>query len=190
VSGDGGQGEGKGEGQEQGEGEGEGEGEGIPLPWPERAGEVVDLPLPRGGRVRVSRAEAAVVAALARGEHPAGVDGADNTVVAVDRDPDGGDRLKLRYARRGDRMHPFGAPGRRRLSDVLAEAGVPRLRRDRLPVVVGPEGIVWVGGVRTAECGRVRRPDEPALLLEFVWAVPVEGTEQAGGITPSREERP
>ncbi len=167
------------------EGKEEEEEEGIPLPAPERTGEAAELPLPRGGRLRVSLAEPAVVAALARGEHLVGVDGAETTVVAGALEG-----LRLRYARPGDRMRPFGAPGRRRLSDVLAEAGVPRLRRDRLPVVVGPEGIVWVAGVRTAECGRVRRPDERALLLTFVRTVPGTGMEWAGGITPSREERP
>jgi tRNA(Ile)-lysidine synthase len=55
-------------------------------------------------------------------------------------------RLLVRARRDGDRVRTAG--GTRALGDVLAEAGVPRVLRDLLPVVVDADDhVVWVPGV-------------------------------------------
>lgn len=58
------------------------------------------------------------------------------------------DRPALRLARPGDRIRPFGMTGRKKLTDVLREAGVPAALRARVPVVAGPgDQVVWVPGL-------------------------------------------
>lgn len=58
-----------------------------------------------------------------------------------------GTRLRVRRRRPGDRLRPLGAPGRRKLQDVLVDRKVPRDERDLVPVVTDAAGdIVWVAG--------------------------------------------
>ena len=64
-------------------------------------------------------------------------------------------RLAVRFPAAGDRFHPLGGPGRRKLTRFLADAGVPREDRTRVPVVVADHELVWVCGMRPAEPVRV-----------------------------------
>lgn len=59
--------------------------------------------------------------------------------------------LLVRRRRPGDLLRPAGAPGRRRLHDVLVDAKIPRELRDAWPIVLSGETIVWVPGARAAE---------------------------------------
>ncbi len=56
--------------------------------------------------------------------------------------------LTVRSRRPGDRFHPFGAPGAKRLKAFLIDAKIPRWRRDRLPLLLANDEIAWVVGVR------------------------------------------
>jgi tRNA(Ile)-lysidine synthase len=67
-----------------------------------------------------------------------------------------GTHLIVRYRRPGDRMHPLGAPGRRKVQDVLVDRKVPRDDRDSVPIVTTETGeIVWVAGQVLADPFRV-----------------------------------
>ena len=67
-----------------------------------------------------------------------------------------GSHLIVRYRRPGDRLQPLGAPGRRKVQDVLVDRKVPRDDRDRLPIVTTETGeIVWVAGQVLADPFRV-----------------------------------
>jgi tRNA(Ile)-lysidine synthase len=96
---------------------------------------------------------------------------ADPWTVAFDRDEVSG-ALTLRSRRRGDRFHPFGRPGTKRLKAFLIDLKIPRWRRDRLPLLVVNGEIAWVVGVRRGARGpitaRTRR------ILE-VRAIPLGG---------------
>ena len=84
---------------------------------------------------------------LAEGPMPlAGGVTVDAGRVTVDAD-DLGSHLIVRYRRPGDRLHPLGAPGRRKVQDVLVDRKVPRDDRDTVPIVTTQTGeIVWVAG--------------------------------------------
>jgi len=58
--------------------------------------------------------------------------------------------LGARVRRPGDRMHPRGGAGRRKLSDLLIDAKIPRDARASLPVVTaaGGELLLFVPGLR------------------------------------------
>ena len=58
-----------------------------------------------------------------------------------------GDRVTIRNRRPGDRIHPLGADGSRRLKEVLIDRRVPRPVRGRLPLLCVGERIAWVPGI-------------------------------------------
>jgi len=67
-----------------------------------------------------------------------------------------GTRLIVRSRRPGDRVHPLGASGRKKVQDVLVDRKVPRDDRDMLPIVTTETGeIVWVAGQVLADPFRV-----------------------------------
>lgn len=78
-----------------------------------------------------------------------------------------GSSVTVRSRRPGDRLWPLGAPGGRKLKDVLIDHRVPREERDRLPLVEIGGRIAWVPGVTIDEAFRLT----PGSL--FAWVVEV-----------------
>jgi tRNA(Ile)-lysidine synthase len=58
-----------------------------------------------------------------------------------------GDRVTVRNRRPGDRLHPLGSSGSRRLKEVLIDRRVPRAWRERIPLLCVGGSIAWVPGV-------------------------------------------
>jgi tRNA(Ile)-lysidine synthase len=76
--------------------------------------------------------------------------------------------LTVRNRRPGDRFRPLGAPGRRKVQDLLVDRKVPRQDRDRVPIVVDRSGrVVWVAGIAVAERCRVTAPETGVVILEL-----------------------
>ncbi len=63
--------------------------------------------------------------------------------------------LTVRGRKPGDLYRPLGAPGRKKLKEILRAKGVPAGRRDRLPVVLSRGEIVWAPGLPVAEGCRI-----------------------------------
>ena len=77
-----------------------------------------------------------------------------------------GSQLIVRYRRPGDRLQPLGAPGRRKVQDVLVDRKVPRDDRDGLPIVTTVSGeIVWVAGEVLADPFRVTPLTKSVVVL-------------------------
>jgi len=77
-----------------------------------------------------------------------------------------GRSVTVRSRRPGDRIKPIGAPGRKKLQDLLVDRKVPRAERDRVPVVVDAEGrVIWVVGVAMADEFRVTAPELEVVVL-------------------------
>ena len=75
--------------------------------------------------------------------------------------------LAVRSRRPGDRFHPLGAPGRRKLQDFLVDRKVRREDRNAVPLVVDArDRIVWVVGQSVAEDFRVTDPSQGVILLK------------------------
>ena len=55
--------------------------------------------------------------------------------------------LKVRLRRGGERLQPDARRPRRTLKNLFQEAGVPPWERDRLPLLVSGEDVVWVPGL-------------------------------------------
>jgi tRNA(Ile)-lysidine synthase len=101
--------------------------------------------------------------------------------------------LRLRRRRSGDRMQPFGMRGRKKLSDILIDRKVPAHRREALPVLEDPAGIVWVPGCATAERTRIRPTDRSVLHIALARTAP-DGPKRTtpngpGGTDPVHEKK-
>ena len=78
-----------------------------------------------------------------------------------------GRRLLVRGRRPGDRFHPLGMTGTKKLQDFMVDAKVPRGMRDRVPLVLSEEGIAWVVGHRIAHWARIGEDTTEVVNLEF-----------------------
>ena len=67
---------------------------------------------------------------------------------------------------------------RRKLKAFLIDAKVPRVVRDRLPLVVTSAGIAWVAGIRPAEWAKVVPATRLILRLQFLR----HASEKAAGV--------
>jgi len=79
-----------------------------------------------------------------------------------------GEELRLRGRRPGDRFWPLGMEGPKRLQDFFVDAHIPRRWRERIALLEGEGGIVWVVGVRIAHWARVTPQTRRVLVLEVV----------------------
>ncbi len=76
--------------------------------------------------------------------------------------------LTLRFPQPGDRMRALGAPGRRKLQDILTDLHVPRMRRRRTLLLMAGDTPVWIAGQRIAETSKVTSATQEVLWLRLV----------------------
>lgn len=81
--------------------------------------------------------------------------------------------LTVRNRKPGDRFHPLGAPGEKKLKDFFIDRKVPRAQRQRLPLVVDAAGkILWVVGQEINHCCRVTPQTVRCIKLQAVFVQP------------------
>jgi tRNA(Ile)-lysidine synthase len=83
----------------------------------------------------------------------------------------------VRSRRSGDRLRPLGAPGERKLKQVLIDRGVPEAARDRLPLLEIADELAWIPGV-TIGAAFVLRDEADCWLAELE---PLAEPSAAGG---------
>ena len=76
--------------------------------------------------------------------------------------------LTLRNRRAGDRFQPFGMQGNKKIKDFLIDTKVPRQERERIPLLVSQDEILWVVGYRTSERFKVRKETKRCLYLTYL----------------------
>ncbi len=64
--------------------------------------------------------------------------------------------LRIRPRRRGERFQPLGMSGSQSLADFMTNARIPHTYRNRLPLLVSGEHVLWVPGWRLDQRARVR----------------------------------
>jgi tRNA(Ile)-lysidine synthase len=74
--------------------------------------------------------------------------------------------LVARSMMKGDRIHPMGMRGTRKLHDVFVDRKLPRARRGRFPVVTIGGTIAWLPGLARADCALVTKATETILRVE------------------------
>lgn len=76
--------------------------------------------------------------------------------------------LAVRNRRPGDRFHPVGLGGSKKLQDLFVDRKLAREERDAIPVVVDEtDRIVWVAGYGIDEAFRVIDPSQAVLVLRL-----------------------
>lgn len=73
--------------------------------------------------------------------------------------------LEVRAPRPGDRFHPLGSPGTRKLKDFFIDIKLSRAKRRRCPLVLSGGQVLWVAGHRLDERFRLREFDSEAVML-------------------------
>jgi len=85
--------------------------------------------------------------------------------VYIDYDKLDGKELRVRGRGRGDYFYPQGFGRRKKLQDFFVDEKIPRDDRDKIPVVVTGDDIVWIAGYRADE--RFRVTDETVKILKL-----------------------
>ncbi len=73
--------------------------------------------------------------------------------------------LIARPRRDGDVFYPFGFGRRKKLQDFYVDMKVPRDERNRVPLIVSGEDIIWVVGYRGDE--RFKVTEETKKIVRF-----------------------
>ena len=74
--------------------------------------------------------------------------------------------LVVRSRREGDRYRPLGAPGRKKLKEIMRAKGIAAGERIRHPVFVSGGEIVWVAGLPVAEAFKVTPATRHVFVIE------------------------
>jgi tRNA(Ile)-lysidine synthase len=74
--------------------------------------------------------------------------------------------IVVRRRSEGDRYRPLGAPGRKKLKEIMRARGIAAGDRDRLPVFLSGGEIVWVPGLPVADAFNVRPQTKNILIIE------------------------
>ena len=72
----------------------------------------------------------------------------------------------VRTRRDGDQFFPFGAPGKRLLSDYLIDRKCPRIHRD-MPLLCADDEVLWVVGYSVSERLRVGADTEKLISIRY-----------------------
>lgn len=75
--------------------------------------------------------------------------------------------LKIRNRREGDRYHPLGAPGRKKLKEIMRSKGIPPGARDAHPVFLSGDDIVWVWGLPVSERYKVTESSQEIFIISL-----------------------
>jgi tRNA(Ile)-lysidine synthase len=78
--------------------------------------------------------------------------------------------LFVRAATKDDSFLPFGEGKTKRVWEVLAREGIPRWERERWPVVVERNSVVWVVGVRPSGEYSVEEDEKEVISLR-AWRI-------------------
>jgi tRNA(Ile)-lysidine synthase len=73
--------------------------------------------------------------------------------------------LTLRFPKPGDRFHPLGAPGSKKVSDFLSEQKIDRAARNQVPILLADDVIIALPGLRINH--RYRITDKTSQVLKI-----------------------
>jgi tRNA(Ile)-lysidine synthase len=65
--------------------------------------------------------------------------------------------LLVRSRREGDRYRPLGAPGRKKIKEIMRARGIPLSEREKRPVFLSGEEIVWILGLPVSDGFKIEK---------------------------------
>ena len=76
----------------------------------------------------------------------------------------------IRNLRTGDRFKPLGMQGTQKVKDFFINNKLNRASRDRCPLVLWDDKIIWVAGYRIAEDAKITDSTRNVLRVELLLA--------------------
>jgi tRNA(Ile)-lysidine synthase len=76
--------------------------------------------------------------------------------------------LAVRNAKPGDKMQPLGMAGTKKLKSFFIDEKIPRRQRDKIPLLIDRQSILWVAGIRMSERARITDRTRRVLKIEIV----------------------
>ncbi len=76
--------------------------------------------------------------------------------------------LTVRNRLQGDRFQPYGMRGTKKIKDFMIDAKVPRYERDRIPMLVCGNTVLWVVGYTTSDPFKIHSGTRQYLYLHYV----------------------
>ena len=76
--------------------------------------------------------------------------------------------LTVRNRLQGDRFQPYGMRGTKKIKDFMIDAKVPRYERDRIPMLVCGDMVLWVVGYTTSDAFKIHSGTRQYLYLRYV----------------------
>jgi len=76
--------------------------------------------------------------------------------------------LLLRSRRDGDRFQPLGMRGTKKLKDFFIDEKIPRILRNRTPILVSGDEILWVVGYRISDKIKITPSTKRKLTMTFI----------------------
>ncbi len=73
--------------------------------------------------------------------------------------------IRVRARQAGDRIAMIGMEGERKVQDILTDAKIPAAQRDRIPVFIIGDEVIWIPGCRPSRHWAVEGPGAPSLHL-------------------------
>ncbi len=75
--------------------------------------------------------------------------------------------LRIRNRKKGDRFKPYGLEGTKKVKDYFIDNKVDKNLRDRIPLLVDDENILWIMGYATSEIHKVTHKTKKMLVVEY-----------------------
>ena len=76
--------------------------------------------------------------------------------------------LYIRNRKNGDRFTPYGMKGSKKIKDYFIDEKVPKDERDKIPLIIDEENILWVVGYRSSDLYKVTADTKNILVIEFI----------------------
>jgi tRNA(Ile)-lysidine synthase len=130
-----------------------------------------DVPLPVPGKIFLQELNLLVTAEKYHGKN--GLAFSAGCIYINEKAVKGG--LRIRQRRDGDRYKPFGMEGTKKLKDYFIDRKVPREERNRIPLLVDENNIIWVIGFQTNEDYKISASSTDILKIS------IQYTKQHGG---------
>ncbi len=73
----------------------------------------------------------------------------------------------LRGIANGDRFHPFGMEGTKKVGDLLTDRKISRILRDEIPILEDRKGVFWVIGIEIDERVKISVKTRKVLEIDF-----------------------
>lgn len=75
--------------------------------------------------------------------------------------------LSIRNRKDGDRFYPYNGPGEKKLKDFFIDEKIPQFKRDRIPLLICNDKIIWIPSIRRSNWFLPQEDEEE--VIQMYW---------------------